>query len=306
MKTRLKTYKLLFVSAAMLITTHLLANGGDAEKTKSYSKSYAVSSTDNITIDNRFGETRLETWNSNEVKVDVQIRVVASSDDRAQSLIDDINIEDGKSSNGVYFRTNIDNHRDNGKGHTEMHIDYVVHLPANNPLTLDTQFGDTYLPDYNGHIDIENKFGSLKAGNIKNAGDIDIEFGKADIEGLNNGKLTIKYSGFTLGKMSGDIDARFEFCDASKISIDNNIKSLDLYNSYSTVKISTSKDLSATFDIETHFGDFSNHTDFSIKEDADKNQEWRSPRFDYHYQGKAGSGSTMIKIKSNFGSTTIM
>lgn len=302
MKTRIKAFKLLFVSAAMLVTTQLLAK--DSEKTRSYSKSYTVSSTDGITIDNRFGETRLETWANNEVKVDVQIKVIASNDDRAQSLMDDIDIEDGKSGNGVYFRTNIHSHNNNGKGHTEMHIDYVVHLPANNPLQLNTQFGDTYMPDYNGPISIENKFGSLKAGKLANVKDFDLEFGKAEVESVNNGKLLIKYSTFTVTKISGDIDARLEFSETTKLNIDNSMKSLSIYNSYSTVKITTSKDISARFDISTHFGDFKNRTDFSIKSDADDDDS-RGPKFDYHYTGSAGSGNIPIKVKANFGSTTL-
>jgi len=303
MKTRIKAFKLLFVSAAMLTTTHLLAK--DSEKTKSYTKSYNVSSSDAITIDNRFGETRLETWANNEVKVDVQIKVVAGNDERAQSLMDDISVDDGKNGSGVYFKTNINSHNNNGKGHTEMHIDYVVHLPANNPLTLNTQFGDTYLPDYNGPVTIENKFGSLKAGKLANVKDFDVEFGKCDAESINNGKIVIKYSTFTVSKLSGDIDARFEFSEASKLTIDNTIKSLNIYNNYSTVKITASKDLSARFDIDTHFGDFSNRTDFSIK-DKNEDDDSRGPRFDYHYSGTAGSGTVTIKVKANFGSTTLM
>jgi len=296
------------VSAAMLATTQLLAReDADVQKTKSYEKSYPVSASDNISISNRFGETRLETWNSNEVKVEVKIRVVATSDERAQSLMDDITIEDGKSGSGVYFKTDIHSHNNNGKGHTEMHIDYIVHLPAGNPLDLDTQFGDTYLPDYNGAVSITNKFGSITAGKLANVKDITIEFGKGNIQSINNGKLVVKYSGFTVDKLSGDIDAKFEFCDGSKIALDNSIKSFTMFNNYSSIKINTSKDFNGNFDIETHFGDFHNSSDFTIKEKGEGDKgEWRSPRFDYHYTGKAGNGNIGVTIKSNFGNTTIM
>jgi len=310
MKLRIKAFKLLFISTAMLITTHALAGAGDAdvEKTKSYSKSYNVSSSDAITIENKFGETRLETWANNEVKVDVQIRIKASNEERALDLINGISIEDGKSGSGVYFTTHIDQDNRNNRGRnnkTEMHIDYVVHLPANNTLNLRTEFGDTYMPDYNGLVNISNKFGSLKAGKLSSVKEIVIEFGKCEATAINNGKLTVKYSSFSVNKLSGDIDARIEFGDGTNITLDAGIKSFTLFNNYSSVKITTSKDISAKFDIETHFGDFKNRTDYSIRSDSD-DENSRGPKFDYHYSGTTGGGSVPIKVKSNFGSVTLI
>jgi len=307
MNLRIKAFKLLFIGAAMLITTHALAGAGDAdvEKTKAYSKSYNVSSSDAITIENKFGETKLETWANNEVKVDVQVRIKASNEEKAQDLIEAISIEDGKNSSGVYFTTHIgDNKSNRGRNNkTEMHIDYIVHLPANNTLNLKTEFGDTYMPDYKGPANITNKFGSLKAGSLTNVKELVVEFGKCEAAAINDGKLTIKYSSFSVGKLSGAIDAKIEFGDGTNITLDPNIKSFTLFNNYSSVKITTSKSISARFDIETHFGDFKNRTDYSIKSDSDDDS--RGPKFDFHYTGTAGSGSVPIKVKSNFGTVTL-
>lgn len=304
-----QVYKLAFLCAAVLVTTHVLAKEDDrSEKTKSYTKSYNVSSSDKVSIENQFGETRLEIWSSNEVKVDVKITVKANTDTKAQQLLDDISITDGKDNGGVYFKTKIGHDSKGGGKHdnTEMHIDYIVHLPANNPLDLKTQFGNTFVPDYTGLADIETKFGEITAGNLRNVKEFSVQFGKGDVESINNGRLSVGYSTFSVKKLSGDIDAKFEFCDGGKVAIDNNIKSFTLYNNYSTIKISTSKDISADFDIETHFGEFSNKTDYAIKEQSEKDNEWRSPRFDYHFTGRAGNGNIKVKIKSNFGTTTIM
>lgn len=309
MNRKIKAFKLLFISTAMLVTTHALAGAGDAdvEKTKSYSKSYNISSNNDISIENKFGETRLETWANNEVKVDVQIRVKANDEGRAQDLIDGINIDDGKSGNNVYFRTHIDSDNKGNRGKntkTEMHIDYIVHLPASNPLNLYTEFGDTYMPDYNGVIVITNKFGSLTAGKLSNVQSINIEFGKGQIESINNGGLQIKYSTFSVSKLSGNIHSLIEFGDGTNLTFAPDIKSFTLSNNYSSVKINTGKDISAKFDVETHFGEFHNRTDYNIKSDSDNDS--RGPRFDYHYSGTAGSGSVPIKVKSNFGSVTLI
>jgi len=55
MKTISKASRLLFICAAMLTTTQLLAKTDDgSEKTKSYTKSYSITASDNISINNQF------------------------------------------------------------------------------------------------------------------------------------------------------------------------------------------------------------------------------------------------------------
>src|SRR5215216_5774026 len=107
MKTKL--YSLFLLYFTLLITSHSFAKSDDSEKKKTYTKSYSISSSDEISIENKFGETKLVTWSNNEVKVDVEITTKASTDERAQQLLDAISIEDGKSGNSVYFKTKIDN-----------------------------------------------------------------------------------------------------------------------------------------------------------------------------------------------------
>ena len=307
MKTILKACNTALVCIALLLTTNAFAKDDGIGKTKTYTKTYDVSSSDKISIENSFGKTKLITWGESKVQVDVEIKTVANTEEKSQKLIDAITIEDGKSSDGVYFKTRIENKNGgNNQGkHTEMEINYTVHLPANNPLNLKTSFGDTYVPDYNGQASIEEKFGNLTAGNLSNVQDLDVQFGTAKIESIANCKFSVGYSTFSVKKFSGDIDAKFDFCDGGELNLDNSIKSLKIYNNYSSIKINAAKDLSADFDIETHFGDFTNHTDYAIDEEKEKDGEWKSPKFDYHYTGKAGGGDIKVKIKSNFGSTTM-
>jgi hypothetical protein len=253
----------------------------------------------------------LVTWTNNEVKVDVEIIAKTKSsgqEDQLQRILDGITIEDGKSGDGVYFKTKIDIHNNKSKKeeNTQMEINYIVHLPASNPLKLRTQFGNTIVPDYSGPADIESKFGNLTAGNLSNIKELSVQFGKADIESISNCKFSIGYSSFSVKKLSGDIDARFEFSDGVELNLDNNLKSFKLYNNYSTIKLIVGKDLSADFDFETHFGEFKNKSAFDIKEEKEKDSEWRSPRFDYHYTGKSGNGTIKVTVKSNFGTTTII
>jgi hypothetical protein len=179
---------------------------------KTYSKSYTVSSSDKVSFNNQFGELKINTWDKNEVKVDVTITAKANTDERAQDILNQIEIKDWKSGNGVYFETKMDENRKNRGGGDKYRnegfsIDYVVNMPARNPLSASNSFGGLIISDYSGEADIESKFGSLTAGNLSNVKNVDVEFGRAIIESINNGKLTVKFSQALVKKMSGSVKA---------------------------------------------------------------------------------------------------
>lgn len=280
------------------------------KKTKSYTKSYTVSGSDKISLDNQFGEMKLTTWDKNEVKVDVSITGKSDIEDRAQKILDRISIEDSKQGNNVSFKTKFNDdksvwNKDNKDQHNNegMEINYTVYLPAVNPLDVRNQFGKMIIPDYRGEADIACKFGSLVAGKISKASEVDVEFGDADIAQISGGKLTIKFSEGTVGKLTGDVKTNFEFSDV-KLNLDNDVKNLELNNSYSTVYLDVDKNISAAYDIRTSHGEFSNKTSFAINEDAKEDSHY-GPRFNRNYKGSSGSGSAKLKVNSSFGEIII-
>lgn len=296
----------LFITG-LLLTIHVCCwatTDPVVEKRKSYSKSYAVNNNDRIKLENSFGEMKFKTWDKNEIKVDVTIIAKSATAEKAQEILDNIRIEDGKNGDGVYFKTKADNiNTNNKKGKQDykeegMEINYAVYLPANNPLDASNSFGAMVIGDYKGEVSLQSKFGSLTAGKLSNAKQVHVEFGKANIEWVNNGKVTIKFSKATLGKFSGDVSSVFEFCEAVNIKLDNSISQLNVKSSYSTVEINLGKDISADFDIKTNFGDVDNGTSYAIKEEDNGK---KGIRFDKHYSGTAGKGASKINIKSEFG-----
>ena len=308
MKARL--FSLLAIIAACSLGTVSAQDKSDRnepkfKKQKSYTKSYAVSSSDKVSLDNQFGEMKLITWEKNEVKVDVAISAGSDDEARAQKILDHISIQDEKTGGGVSFRTKMDNYNEdkdwkdkkNEHRNENMRIDYTVYLPAGNPLWAKNQFGALIVPDYRGEANIECQFGSLTAGKITNAKNIKVGFGKADIGQVNNGKVDIQYSTGNINKLVGDVDVKVSFCGAVKIKVDNDVKSLDIDNSYSTLYLDLSKSLSASYDISTSYGSFKNQSSFTIGSGDNKKDYMTS-----HYSGTSGGGSNKIKVHSSFGS----
>ncbi len=116
--------------------------------------------------------------------------------------MDNIEVEDAQHGDLISFKTNIGSlgnghgdhkHKDKDKDNLSFSIDYIIHMPAGNPLKLTNSFGKIMVPDLKGTVELISKFGGLTAGNLENVDAIDVEFGEAKIGDVANGKLTLKF-----------------------------------------------------------------------------------------------------------------
>ena len=268
-------------------------------KTKAINKTYTVSANDKLNIANSFGTVEVHTWNKNEIKVDVSIEVSANKEEFAQKLIDGISVSNNQSGNEVSFKTSINGSNNSKNDKSSMSVDYSIYMPESNPLKLSNEFGSTIVPDMKGTVELTSKFGSLNTGTLTDVKRINVEFGSADIESMNNGTANISYSKATLQKVSGNVKLSFDFCGGVKVNLDNSLTGLDLKTSYSTINLRPAANLSAAYVINTSFGSFKNKS--GIKFSDDKDDEDKGPKFDYKYEGKSGSGTVPINVKDSFG-----
>lgn len=316
MKRVLQPYNLLLLLVVSSISLKTKASEDPlVKKTKTYSKSYAVGSSDKVSFENKFGTLKINLWSKNEVSVTVTITAEANTDEKAQNILDAISISDGKNSSGVYFKTIVGNSKNDKddkkkdkweKGEKQgFQIDYEVNMPAGNPLKANNEFGATEIGDYNGELSISNKFGKLTAGKLSNVKNVEVQFGEATIESINNGNVSVKFGSARIKGLSGSINGEFQFCDGVLINLDNNLKDLKVKNNYSELYLDLNTNISASFDIKTHFGELNNKTSFKVAEEGDKKEKDYGPKFTHEYKGKAGSGSIDIKVKSEFGEVNL-
>jgi hypothetical protein len=309
MKKLINPFKGLILIAFALAPFLSTANTGDnIEKKRTISKSYTVGPEDRLSIENSFGNITISTWDKNEIQVDIEIGVRANTDERAQRMMDQINVTDHQSGKDIGFKTEIGNMgkgKDNGnEDGRKFYVDYKVSMPSKNPLRIENSFGKINIPDFAGSASLTSKFGELTTGKIPNAKLIHVEFGKAAIGRLNNADVVFKFnSKSTVAGLSGNSKVDVQFCSQVSLYVDQSINDLSLFQSYSTIDLKVPENLSAQFDVYTNFGSFKNKTGFNIS--AENEDESSGPKFDRNYSGKAGSGSAKIKIKSSFGSVRV-
>jgi hypothetical protein len=300
------------------------------EKVKNYSKTYPADRNDALKIDNRYGKVTVNTWNRNEFKVDVQIKVATNGEGRAQKMLDDVTIADGRDGQTVWFKTKLGNSNEGGswsfisgsrRSVRRMEINYTVYMPAKNNLAVSNSYGSTSLPDLYGKVTINQAYGAFAAKTLSNpANDIDVKYGSATIEGLNGSDLNvaygslnlnecerlnanISYSGAKIGsiKTSGNINVKYSG-GLNIATIDKNLKNLVVNSSYSGVKLGVSEPLNVDFDVTVHYGSFNYDNDVVNVVDKSPSDEERGYNPTKNFKGKLGKGSSgTIVIKSNYG-----
>jgi hypothetical protein len=308
-------------------------SGEIKEKTKNFSKSYAVNGNDKLQIDNRYGKVTVNTWDKNEFKVEVQMKAYANDDADAQKLLDKTSIADSKESDLIGFKTVIDNedNKDNNfwgfwtnNGKTtvrEMIINYTVYIPAKNALNVTNRYGGVELPNIlEGKVTINNSYGSLIAKSLTNSEDkinvrygnakianfagsnLDVAYGSLSLDDADKLNATVQYGSAKIGKIStsGNVNVRFGGLEIA--DLDKNLKTLSVSSSYSPVKVNTPTGTNADFEVTVRYGDFL--YDNSVSVTAKNPEDGRRGSTSKNYKGHVGKGSPdkVITVTANYGS----
>ncbi|QQL49726.1 hypothetical protein [Mucilaginibacter ginkgonis] len=299
-----------------------IASGEAKEKVKNYTKSYSVDRDDNISIDNSYGRVTINTWNKNEVKVDVEIKAVGDDDAKAQKLLDGVSIADSKTSSTVTFKTVIDDDNNNnwsGNNHIrKTEVNYTVYMPAKSPIVIKNRFGSIKTPDLSGKVSVNLSYGNLNAAQLTNPqNNVTVRFGDANIENLNSGAVSVSYGNMNIGtadnlnaklnsssgvvnklKSAGDISVRYG--NGFKVGQLVNVKNLNVDAAYTKVLVNVKDDYN--FDVNTKMGNFIYDGNDGVKVTETTPDVTRGYSSTKTYKGTVGKGSTgkTITIKGHY------
>ena len=318
------------VSVNDAVSDEMVRDGDVSEKVKTYSKSYPMDANDKLSINNKYGNVVVKTWNKNEAKVDIEIKSYASSDATAQKMIDAISISDSKNGDVISFNTNFgsssnrsvwdlfNNMSDNHK----VEVNSTIYTPSKNALDIKNRYGSMELPDFDGRVTIDCAYGNVEAKSLMNGDNqVDVKYGNASIDALGSGDVNVKYGNLDLGsvdklnfsigngsvrigriKTSANINAHY----AGGIQIDNldkNFKSFSYSASYSSLKVGVDNSSNANFDVTVRYGSFNYDglpVEITEKTPSDDSKGWKPTKNFKGHVGKANADRT-ISISSSYG-----
>jgi hypothetical protein len=103
-------------------------------------------------------------------------------------------------------------------------INYMVYLPAHMDVVLNNKFGDIYMDDLDGQVDITLSNGVLKANRLNGNATLSLSFANGMIKSLGSANLKLSYSDMVLDEV-GQLDLRSK---SSKLNVDSvNVLKID-------------------------------------------------------------------------------
>ena len=307
------------------------------ERKKEIVKEFDVNRSHVFSVTNQYGEVKVNLWDKKTIRVEIKILAHAPTAEIAQSYLDAVSFVENRSGNtislstkiqGEAFGKSIKNKQNNGERNVAQ-IDYVIFMPQENSLAVHNSFGNINIPFFKAPLTVNSRYGSFSAKDLQHIdNDIEISFGKGNIEKMNCGKLNAQYSNMELtqgqniniinkfGNLNigdiADIGADIQYSNASiglvrgngKINLSFsgkfNVKRLanagnkmDIHASYSGVTLPAE---STKFDVTVSYGKFNYPKDTNLTLKPDKSSDLTK-----HYKGTVGSGSgTAITITSRF------
>lgn len=218
----------LLIALLILISPSLRAE----EFSKDVHQGYVKSQITALDVSNKFGTIEINDFGGDSVTVDVTITVEASTEARAEQLMDLIEININRSGGMLKAQTVIS---DDFKSKQNFSIDYKINIPKDRNLSVENKFGNVAVQGLDAAGAFEIAYGNLTAGVLNAPGDgvlLELAYGKADIESVNKMMGEVKYSKVFVGT-AGSLNMETKY---SGINVDE-LESLSLESKYDDVKL---------------------------------------------------------------------
>lgn len=158
----MKTHK--FNLALILFLSISFGLMARTEVKKEYHERYSTDKNTSFTITNRYGKIEIMNSLDDEMSIDVEVKVEASSEKKAQDILEQIEIILANDHNKIVALTKID-----GKGwsgNVNLNIDYTINMPSYINTTLENKYGSVEIANITGHFRGEVKYGSFSANKL--------------------------------------------------------------------------------------------------------------------------------------------
>jgi len=209
-------------------------------KQKNIKKTYIVNSNAGITIENKYGNISVSTWDEDKIDLDITIKVTGGNEDWVNQRINSIDIDITALKSMVSAITSIGNSSLKSRGSSNsFEINYVIKIPKNGTVKLDNKYGNINILSVDAATDISCKYGKVTLGKLNgNSNRIEIAYCQnSSIDYIKSGTIVARYSGLKITE-SGNLNLDTSYSDLV-MSEGENIKYDCNYGNFKLQKINT-------------------------------------------------------------------
>ena len=193
MKKRVSNLKGLLLLLPITIVSFSLSA---QDAVKNFSENYDVSKGVTLQADIKYSDVELIKWDRNEVDIYVEIKVDAPSKSKAEEKLSRIDVKLGKSGSVISMKTELD---EGWSRNVKVDIKIIVKAPAYMNLEMSSSYGDLFIQELNGLVDLKLRYGNLKAGTLGRGNEkpfniLDLAYSDATIDIAGWMEIDLAYS----------------------------------------------------------------------------------------------------------------
>lgn len=221
-------YKRIIFIALIIFSFSILSAQIESE-TRSYIKTVPVGKETTLEVYNKYGTIQITPWEKDSVYIRAEVKAYGPNKAKLSNMFEGIsvNITDSKYMVRAQteFNQNMNTLFEHFKGMTsklisydsKVEINYFISMPEYLNLKVENKYGDLYMENISGKLDVSVSNGSFKASSIKNSCVLSFAFCDANINYIASGKVNSSFAEITIGR-TGDLDI---FSTSSRIDIKN-------------------------------------------------------------------------------------
>jgi len=196
---------LVLMLISVLCFNHANARSG-TRLVKNISRSFEVDQNTNIELTNKYGQVIVNTWEKDSVVIDVEITVYGKNGEMTEKMMRRVDIEFNRFGDFLSIETILDRNSGffkemwNSLGdysktllsNNKINIDYEITIPIRSNFKLDNKFGDVFLNQHEGKLQLIVSHGDLKVNKLAGESRIDLSFGKGHFKNINQANMVLK------------------------------------------------------------------------------------------------------------------
>jgi len=175
---------------------------GQVRQERDFKRSFAVPENAKVAIVSKYGEVIVRTWSYDSVRFEVVVRAEGKNTSAVSKSMSRVDVRFRKvgsvisavteiSSGGGFFG-NVLSEVEGVMGSNKLQVDYQVWLPREAMLSVENKYGDLYMANIDGKVDLDISHGDIKANDLSQTLNLKHSFGKSSFGKLKDGIFTLR------------------------------------------------------------------------------------------------------------------
>lgn len=227
-------FKTIYLLICLLISFVKIQAQTITEEIKRHESFYVLPSS-TLEVNNKYGNIHISTWDKDTVSLSINFFISEKNETRFKKIKD--NVQFKITGNSAYmlaetvFGSKYASFFKNIKEATNLkisdnsrtRIDYFIQVPAHINLKVNNRYGNIFIPDYAGNLNINLSNGDFQANNITGNNQLTLAFGDVLIESMKQTTLNLNFtkvnisSGQQLDILSKSSEVKIDNCDLIKL-----------------------------------------------------------------------------------------